>query len=616
MPIFRKKKISEPQSQKVSDSELEILLKSSLEKWKEIIELLKGDLGNIWLDPEIINFDTLKKRVIRIKRLIDSMQVFLKNNKINFPKIEGNIDELIKLLESLKLGDLEGLEVEEWFKEVSQDFSRLVYQLESIDRYNNKLVDKLRETKKAYRLVELNYRFISLPFRIGRIPIGGFNGGETRIKPNYGEVTLAQIPISAQLILSNISNIIAQHTSFEQSKKYLVMSPENLPNSMKEKIKMKAYLNDGGRSAISDNSFDLNLNIFGCNGIQEFRECRKGVGFVGDGRSEPVLPENYMNESSPVGGQYTPQGLWSIQVTDELLAHPEYNFKFCPTVYLMQISPELLETGHLSRYITRREDRINQDFLNKTSQEICLTPSMIRLGSFHPCFAYENKCYPLLQTLAPFPQQMTLIAPNIMADYINYFNLIARNVERDMNGIIAPKIGDIHGYFHYLSNVDDIPKKQPFIKDNPISKDIVVAQSGIYFKDLESLNLHKKIPSSIDPIKYIKLQMAYLFYDVGSCIEFMIALGELRKNNSFSRDNRTKFLEEIVKIRRVSYLKTKDTMWYDIKPNAYFLKSLIGLFNKSPYLFIKEENGNIALGIKTSLGPISFETYIKYGEIQ
>src|SRR3989344_7965448 len=145
MPIFRKKKISEPQSQKVSDSELEILLKSSLEKWKEIIELLKGDLGNIWLDPEIINFDTLKKRVIRIKRLIDSMQVFLKNNKINFPKIEGNIDELIKLLESLKLGDLEGLEVEEWFKEVSQDFSRLVYQLESIDRYNNKLVDKLRE---------------------------------------------------------------------------------------------------------------------------------------------------------------------------------------------------------------------------------------------------------------------------------------------------------------------------------------------------------------------------------------------------------------------------------------------------------------------------------------
>lgn len=599
---------------KSTNDDLQYLVQQAVVKWKLIVGFLYDrannfDFGRIWLDEEVYNIKSSEELIKRIK-------LFLERNKIHVPEISKDIDELILMLDVIERGKLRG-NVVDWFNAVKLDMTDLVRRIKSQPFYNALIAKKIQSTEK-YNIENLErakkeimtpaipkstYRFVAIPYRIGSVPIGSSSFKEkegnvtlTTIEPSYKETNLIEVPLQAiKTNIASAQSITKKYPDLMSLKETVVVPKDNVPKEAINQVKEKDFINDGGRSIILANSLDIDLGIFGCNGLQEFRECRKGVGMVQGGISSPILPfvfhgMGYGEEKRPEGGQYLPYAIGEIRTTEQLLSHPEYHFKFCPTVHAVQIPPNFLEAGY-KKYVASHPTAKNPvpELLDNSAQEICLIPSNVRLGSFHPSCANPQICYQLLQSLAPIPSQMDLIVPQIIEDFVNCFNLVARSLAQ---------IGDLHYYFSNLNKVDNPPKTQPFIRDTPISKDIVIAQSGLYFKDLESFRLN-----AIENLTLLKLQIAYLFYDVGSCIELLIWLSDFRKRNIYRFENVYKVMRILERPDRVN--------WYDIPPNEFFLKKIMELFNKSPYLFIKKSpRGNLSLGLKTRIGEVSFETFI------
>jgi len=597
MKIFdRLRKHKDKSTENSSSHDLNSIVKDAAEKWEKIFSFLKGDLGNIWYPEELATFELLRNDIEKIKVLIERMRSFLEKNKINYPLMEKEINELLFLLGLIKDHNLRDFTVYNWFLEVNMDFKLLMQDLKSVERCDKELLSRVVEAKRQTATLNSNFRFISYPYKVGKIQIG--HDWPNIIVTSYGKVVLREIPVN----ICNIQEIVStsQLSYFsrdvEVTKDHIIVPKENIPESLHDSrfIKDRYCLNDGGRSIVLQSRYLVNLKIFGHRGVQEFRECRKGVGFVDDHYGlTPILPIPYMkmalsgNEGRPHGGQDFYYGVGEIETTNELLIHPEYRFKFCPTLYIIRIPPDFLEEGYKNYFSEawRKKVPVNQKMLKNTAQEICLVPSTIRLGTFHPRSSYKNVSF--LQSIASFPIDTDFLISQLMEDYVNYFNLVAQGVKKRDSGLTMIKIGD---FIELYDELFRFPSLVQFFNTSAISKDIVIAQSGLYFKDLESLDLHYKVTESMDIIQLLRFQMGFLFYDVGCCLQIIIGMSERVKGSD------SKLIE-----------------WYEDAPNLYFIRALIKLFRESPHLFIEKNlNNKLVLGIKTEVGNITFETHIDF----
>ena len=600
-----------------SPQNIDRILKDSLKLWRQIVEHLrdpyKVDFGRIWLEDEI-------ERVKALEELIKRIKLVLEKSKSSLPQIENEINQLIYLLDLIATRKLKG-NVLKWFKSVKEDFKMLIRDIESrkvywseisakrgrdVEKFNQPLLEKIRE-KKPLVSPRVNFRFTSIPVRFGEISIGNTING-SNVNPVRNEI-LYEISIPDTKLVQSFSFEEKFPDEIRKLKRILILPLGNIPDGqLKSQAIKKEFVSDGGRSVIvQENSYYVDLSIFGCKGVQEFKECRKGVGVVGSFPSEirEILPRPYRKDDKrPLGAQFYPYALGEIETTDELFERPECSFKFCPTLYAIRIPPEFLMKA-LNR--ATQIPQQNMVFLKNAAQEVCLIPSTIRLGTFK-----SGRSDLALSYLSPIPQQAEVVIKQAILDLVRYFELVARGIRKKGENTNVVKIGDWLielDFFKENVNLDWNDKSQIFkIKQayyaTPISKDVMIAPSGLYFKDLESLDLNFIIPRYVDYYYFIKMQLFFLFYDLFICVMNLNFYNKQRANNDYLQSEMKKW-------------KINGELWYEFPMDYGFLNFFLQSYEKSPLLFTaKGKNNCLVLGIKTEIGEISFETYIDYGFVE
>jgi hypothetical protein len=166
------------------------------------------------------------------------------------------------------------------------------------------------------------------------------------------------------------------------------------------------------------------------------------------------------------------------------------------------------------------------------------------------------------------------LSAKIPQDAVKYIELPAQSTWRRMNGFIWDYIG-------YVESILLDPERQTK-KNNSwyLAKDWVLAGSGMYFVDLESMTLDRKVFDEEDLADEHHLYLTTILKDtlrVSTLYDLAVAdVGDVRKQRKIERNARERFIAEINKSKHLEAEETENqyriTLNYNdesIRPTEY-----------------------------------------------
>lgn len=321
------------------------------------------------------------------------------------------------------------------------------------------------------------------------------------IQNGWMPVEMVRIPADPARTIT-AQSVIAAYPQLAAAGKHMYVSPIQAPEGGTPAY----FYRTGRRSGTTYNSAKLDLQAIGFTDTptnQTFREARKGPGqpfhqskavyngknaaydqlreYISHKKGLPEMltrllyPNIRLREASiitaadfdyrrPEGAVSFNEAEHSVAVTDELVRN-RTGLKIAPTVYGYQF-PAAVEEA------IEQMPRGNGYRAPVASGQTCrYMPSDIRAMGLRPEHVWR---FSLNQT------ELRQILDTIYGDVVPYFSIFNQYFAVDGKDVIYPQVSDIHT----LPNADELGGHRL------LSKDQVVAATGLYFVDLESLHLH------------------------------------------------------------------------------------------------------------------------------
>ena len=347
-------------------------------------------------------------------------------------------------------------------------------------------------------------------FKFSSMRPGDACGYRATTTDRFTPVRLYEMPLSKRELLGRTS--LSKHAGVQPLVRKAWVPRITHPAPKNKGLTSLDFLKTGGRTYLfpEGHSVQLDLKDNGWSDTsvkQEFRPELKGGGtLIDDSGITPQMLGEYFakhpkvvldhpalaitrksDRGRPKGAQLASYGLYSIQVTDDLLQDPLV--KFAPTVLLHELPQgAMARINELSKHLQGSEKRCENEHF---AQEIRLTPSTVRAVYFDKASSVDA-LRELCLRVSDNPASLLNATRTMVADARRYLEVLSTTTKRYDYVYGWSRVGDIQLSWRKDGEttwndeeVDYYKQGHPFAWY--LAKDMTVAPTGFWFVDLESL---------------------------------------------------------------------------------------------------------------------------------
>lgn len=209
-----------------------------------------------------------------------------------------------------------------------------------------------------------------------------------------------------------------------------------------------------------------------------------------------ITRESYEFER-PEGGQRNSFAIGTVQTTDRILRDLP-GIKICPVVHAYQM-PEEIEAAIQELTVCNGVPpsiAIGQEcrYVPSDIRAVNIIPDHVRIGNFKTMSYQDNPITPFSEN----PDELRQILERFYHDVPPYLGIYTHYFKGKGGTFTIPRVGDIDLAYNDRENM----KFRFGVTSDFTSKDVVVAPTGLYFADLESINLAEPCPEGEFPERF------------------------------------------------------------------------------------------------------------------
>ncbi|MBI4918401.1 hypothetical protein HY837_00600 [archaeon] len=397
------------------------------------------------------------------------------------------------------------------------------------------------------------------------------------------KASVLSVPVNSSLIRR--SELIKKYPELDKHNS-TYLTPRIIGQALESKETVEGIYYNGRTLVLPEEKVTLNLKELGWSDKEVFQDFvleTKGSG-IKLRRAESInasdvlnflnnhklqVPSDLSNELVFSRNQYIgfdiPEGAHHIYGANHSLSAGRYfsdaGFKIAPSLCLIKYPKK---TQHVIGELDK-ESIFLEDLL---AQEKRLMPSFVRAAYFE---WEENKPAELLKLISSDTSVLKNLPEIFLDDIMKYFEYLALSTQKRKRTY----------YSDYLANIDrvfDNPEMM-FGKDHSwfLNKDMVLAQTGLYFVDLEGSLVDHEAKSLKEMKRQHELYLLLLFKDFSRLLtQYNITLQDKRNPVLVEEETRHQFIDKLNKSEFYE-VKEKDSSidllvkYQEIKPEKYSL---------------------------------------------